>query len=326
MPLSQDLEVLNNAIRKCGGSFEAGLENKLGEEEVTKVLSTLLWEITQNSRNGLIEVRDYDQIAQKGTFKYSGKADTMLKEGLMPEDVFTELKTLPGMKADDTRHIGPSYLRVKGLLTHQPSRTFFGRQMAYKIEDYLKEKPLSKQDGFVVCIPNMTGGAFIGDETRRQLETISKHNIWPATPYARETRKTIYLISPEEKLVDFIEGVVPTPENTSLICCFEELRTAAETTQNATYVYRNFGYDEINNNARIAETCVFDYGHPVGVERLRRLGVDRLYLVDGKEFLETSKEQGYISDSQRQTAKDWLTDPWKFTREVIPVVKKIAIR
>lgn len=320
-------KLLDNIFENCD-NFQKGLEEKLSEREVTEVLSKLLWEITRNSKDRLIEVRDYDQIAQKGTFRYAGKADTMFKEGLMPEDVFLELKTLPGMKADDTRHIGPAYLRVKGLLTHHLARKFFGRQMAFRIQDSFDKNPLPKPDGFVVCAPNMTGGVYIGDETGKQMKIITKYNAWPATPYMREARKAIDVIAPEEKLDDFWEGLKPSPENTAALCCFEELRTAAETTQNATKIYRHFGYND-ENKVRIIETCVFDYRHPVCVKRLERLGVEGLYQVAGlgeTNLFDTSKYQGYISNYQCQTTKDWLNDPWEFTREVIPTVRKLGVK
>lgn len=323
MQSSQELKAVSDAIEKCGSNFDKGLEEKLSENVVAEILATLLFEITNNSRNRLVEVRNYNQIAKKGTFRYSGKADTMFKEELIPENVFEELKTLPGNK-EDTRHVGPSYLKVKGLLTHHGAREFFGRQMAYRILDHVEEIPLEKPDGFIVCSPNMTGGVYIGDETGAQLSLIpSEYNIWPATPYMRETRKTIDVISPGEKITDFWEGLIPTVEDAALINCFEELRTAAETSQNATNIYRHFGYND-GNNVRISEACVFDYLHPVGVERVKRLGVVGLYAVSGKTFFNASANLGYINDSQLQTTKDWLDDPWKFTMEVAPLVRKLG--
>lgn len=315
------LDKIEEVLDDLDSIVQKGLKEKLSEEETTKVLATLLFEITNVSpENKLVEVRDHEAIKSKGTFKYSGQADTLFKEGIMPEDVYEGLK---GMGID--RHVGPSYLRVKGLITHQPTRRFFGKQMAFVIRDYLRKNPLSKQDGFIVSIPNMTGGVWIGDETRRQLENISEYKVWSATPYARETRKAIDVISPADKLVNYVEGLLPSPQNTSLILCFEELRTSAETTKNATSIYRGFGYTE-ENGVRIVETCVFDYGHPAGIQRLKRLGVDRLYLVDGKVFFDVSRELGYISDSQYQTAIDWLNDPWSFTRKVLPDLKRLAVK
>ena len=316
-----ELEILNSVLEKCSPITQRGLEERLNEEEITKVLAMMLFEITNNLKDRLIEVRDYEQIAKVGTFKYAGQADTMFKEGLMPEDVYEGLK---GIMKDDTRHIGPIYLRVKGLLTHIPTLMFFGRQMAFTIRDYLEQNPLSKPDGFVACAPNMTGGAWIGHETGRQLSSVlTKYKVWPATPYFREARKAIDVISPGAKLVDYVEGLLPSPQSTSCIFCFEELRTAAETTSNATKAYRGFGYTD-ENGVKIAEACVFDYGHPVGVERLRRLATDRLYLVDGKTFLKVSKDLRYISEYQYQTGIDWLSSPWDFTRRVLPDVKRLA--
>lgn len=318
---TDELEILNKVLLKCDLIVKKGLEERLNEEETTQVLAMMLFEITNNLKDRLIEVRDYEQIAKVGTFKYAGRADTMFKEGLMPEDIYNGLKNI---MPEDTRHIGPIYLRVKGLLTHIPTRIFFGRQMAFTFRDYLEQTPLSKPEGFIVCAPNMTGGAFIGDDTSRQLPNVlTKYKVWPATPYFREARKPIDVVPAGAKLVDYVEGLLPTPQSTSCIFCFEELRTAAETTSNATKTYRSFGYND-ENKVRIAEACVFDYGHPVGVERLRRLATDRLYLVDGKTFLRVSKDLGYISESQYQTGIDWLSDPWDFTRKVLPDVKRLS--
>lgn len=318
---TNELEILNSVLTKVNPIIQRGLQERLPEGEVAQILAMMLFEITNRlPDNKLIELRDYDDIRAKGTFRYSGQADTMLQEGLIPEDVYTELGRL-GID----RHMGPSYLRVKGLLTHVPTREFFGKQLAFVIRDYLKTKPLSKPDGFLVCIPNMTGGAWIGDETGRQLADVTDYKVWPATPYARETRKAIDVIPPGERLVDYVEGLMPSPQSTSAIFCFEELRTAAETTQNATNIYRGFGYNE-GTGVRIVEACLFDYGHPVGVERIRRLGLDRLYLVDGKVFVDASRNLGYASDSQHQTYTDWLNSPWDFTRRVLPDVVRLAGR
>ena len=267
-----ELGIINTVLRENDKIIQIGEEERLGEDEVTKILVKMLFEITNNMPNNkLVEVRDYKKIAETGTFRYSGQSDTMLKEGLMPQDVYEGLKNL-GID----RHVGPSYLRVKGLLTHHPTRRFFGRQMAFVLHDYLAENPLKKKDGVVICIPNMTGGAWIGDETGKQLKDIMGfYEVWPATPYARETRKPIDAIAKDDKLVNYVEGLMPSPENTAAIFCFEELRTAAETTKNATNIYMNFGYND-ENDVRITEASVFDYGHPVGVERIKRLGVDRL--------------------------------------------------
>jgi hypothetical protein len=313
------METMEDILGNLDPTFHKGLKEKLSEKEITEVLATLLFEANKTSPDKLVEVRDYEAIKSKGTFKYAGQSDTLFKEGLMPEDVYKGLKDI-GLD----RHIGPSYLRVKGLLTHQPTRTFFGKQMAFVIRDYLRDNPVHNLNGFVVCIPNMTGGVWIGDETRRQLENVlAKYKVWPSTPYVRETRKPIDAISPGEKFVDYVEGLMPSSKDTSVIFCFEELRTTAETSQNATKVYRRFGYGE-ESGVRIVEACVFDYGHQAGVERLKRLGVDRLFLVEGKGFFDVSKKLGYISDSQYRTAIDWLSSPWEFTRKVLPYVKKLA--
>ncbi len=313
--IDEVLEDLDSVVSK-------GMDEKLNEAEAAEVLATLLFEITNASpQNKLVEVRDYNQIKDKSTFRYSGQADTLFNEGLMPEDVYEGLKEV---MPNGTRHVGPSYLRVKGLLTHQKIRTFFGTQMAFVLRDYLQKNPLAKDDGFVVFIPNMTGGVWIGDESRRQAEVFLKdHKVWPFTPYMRETRKAIEVKTADAKLSDYVEGPMPSIENTSAIMCFEELRTSAETTKNATSTYRTFGYND-KNDVRIVETCVFDYRHPSGVERLRRLGVDGVYSIGGSIFFDVSRDLGYISETQHHTAIEWLNDPWNFTRNVLPHMKRIA--
>jgi hypothetical protein len=245
----------------------------------------------------------------------------MLKEGLMPEDVYDGLKTV---MPEDTRHVGPSYLRVKGLLTHRPTRNFFGKQMAYQLSRYFSLEPPPKKEGVIVCIPNMTGGAWIGDETARELEKmVDGYEVWTSTPYAREMRKVVDVKAGEKKLTEFVEGLLPTPAETAAVVCFEELRTAAETTQNATNMYRRFGYNE-ENNVKIVEASVFDYRHPVGVERLKRLGVAGIYLVDGRGFFDSSALLGNITVSQQGARNDWLAEPWNFTRKILPDLQKLA--
>ena len=201
-----------------------GLDEKLSPKELAFVLSQLLFEATNRLSIKLVEVRDLDTLAEKGPFKYSGQAETLMQEDLMPPDVYESLRQL-GIE----RHIGPSYLRVKSLLTDGLARRLFGRQLALAIQDYLHSRPLEKSDGLLVCIPNMTGGAWIGDETRRQLTEIGVPNVWPVTPYARGTRKPIDAIIGTSRMIDYIEGIVPSPETTAAIFCFEELRTASET-------------------------------------------------------------------------------------------------
>lgn len=309
------LEALDAVIKNSA----VGGSERLSEEAISKLLAQLLFEATNRSDNRLVEVRDYKDISEKGPFKYSGQTQTMYDEGLMPEEVYTKLKSL-GID----RHVGPSYLRVKGLLTHHEIRKIFGKQMTFAIQEQLRAKKPDKPGGFVVCIPNMTGGAWIGDETARLLgDTLKEeYNVFPATPYARETRKPIDAIKNDAKFADFVEGLMPSPSTTSVIICFEELRTAAETTQNATNMYRKFGYNE-SNGVKIIEACVFDYGHPVGVERLNRLAVDRVYLVGGSAFMDLSRDLGYLSDTKHAAAIDWLRDPWEFTRKILPDIERL---
>jgi hypothetical protein len=307
---SNDLTILHEIIHE-NSLLLKGLNERLTSRELTVLLSQLLFEITNRLSVKLVEIRDRKALMENGPFKYSGQVDTLKQEGLMPADVYECLRN-----AGIDRHIGPSYIRVKSLLTHGLVRKLFGRQMALLIQEYLCNTPLEKPDGQLVCIPNMTGGAWIGDETRRQLEEIGLQNVWPATPYAREMRKVISTKTGSPKIIDYIEGILPTPEMTGSIFCFEELRTASETTSNALGIYRQFGYDE-QANVRLVAASLFDYRHPVGVERLRILGVNSLYLVDGRGFFEVSRELGYITIDQYHMAIDWLTDPWDFARRIV---------
>ncbi|KHO47402.1 MAG: hypothetical protein QT00_C0002G0054 [archaeon GW2011_AR5] len=300
---------------------QKGMEEPLTREETAQVLAHMLFGVTDRAGTKLVEVRDFPKISEVGTFKYSGQADTMHVEGLMPDDVYEGLRDL---KID--RHVGPCYLRVKGLLTHVPTRILFGRQMAFIVRDYLDDDPLSKEHGYVVSAPNMTGGAFIGDETGRQLRNIlTSYPVWPATPYTRDIRKPIDAVKRDAAFVDGVEGLVPTPEETGAVLCFEELRTVAETTRNATLHYTQHGYNP-ENGVRIVEMCVFDYLHPAGVTRLERLGVDGLYAVNGKTFIQEARNLGYISDSQESTGLSWLAQPWDFTRQVLPDLRRLSGR
>jgi len=314
--MTNELDILNETLYE-NSLLIKGLGEKLTPEELDIALSQMLFEVTERLPIKLVEVRDRDAIREVGPFRYSGQADTLTEEGLMPENVCEGLASV-GLD----RHIGPSYLRVKSLLTDGLAREFFGRQLAYVIRDYLVENPPNKPDGLVVCIPNMTGGAQIGDETRKQMQEIGVPNVWPATPYFRGARKPIDAVSGEPRMIDFIEGLMPPPENTGIVICFEELRTASETTRNALRAHRHFGYGDENDVRQLAAS-VFDYRHPVGVARLGEMNVEGLYLVGGKEFFDASKDLGYITDSQYETGIHWLTNPWTFTREVIEDIKRL---
>ena len=319
---SSQLEGLQASLRPYQDKILAGANDVLPEWQIATILAEALFGVTNqdpaNRNTKLVELRDYGQIDAVGPFKYSGQAGTMLKEGLMPQDVHDGLKEL-GID----RHVGPSYLRVKGLLTELELREFFGAQMAFTILNYLACKPPEK-DGFVVCVPNMTGGAWIGDETMRQLIRItSPYDIWPATPYARGARKAVDALPTDARLVDYVEGMMPSPDETSVVVCFEELRTACETTRNAIEIDRRFGYDG-DNQVRVVAASVFDYRHPVGLARLASMDVDGVYLVSGRAFLDASEYLGRVSESQHKTGSDWLSDPWDFTRRILPGMKKLA--
>ena len=336
---TSEVDILDRVLARHADLIERGWDEKLSQKEIAEILVDLLFGVTKElPKNKLVQVRDYDEIAAEqtgakykwsekpklvGPFKYAGQVSTMLAEGLMPEEIAKALGD-----AGVQNHIGPSYLRVKGLLTHIEIREFFARQMAFAIRDYLKECPLEKKGGAIVCIPNMTGGVFIGSETARQLDDIhngDEYFVWPATPYAREMRKITEVAEKDRTFAQYVEGIAPSPEQTSALICFEELRTAAETTANATNIYLGSGYTP-ENGVRIIEACVFDYCHPVGIERLRRLGVDKLFLVDGKTFFEVAHEKGCITDSQLATGLEWLSEPWAFTRKVLPTIAEIYRR
>lgn len=319
--MTNEIEIIENAFKKHESLMERGWKERLTIEENSQILSTLLFDLTKVLGQRLVEVRSYEEIAEKGVFRYAGLADTMHKEGFMPDDVYESLKEL-GID----RHVGPCYLKVKGLLTFALPREFFGKQCALKIDDYLTEKGITDPDRYIICIPNMTGGAWIGDQTRRELDIISaerEYKVWPATPYARSMRKIIEVSKGEEKFKDFVEGPIPPPEKTSAILGFEELRTAAETTTNALNIYERFGYSKENNVSLIAAS-VFDYRHQAGVGRLEKLEVDGIYQVSGEAFFNASKNLGYISGSQHEAASDWLKDHWEFTRNIMSDIRKVV--
>jgi len=304
--LRKQLEQIDSEYQQL---LKEGIHNELDKKEIGKVLTGYLFHITKNLGQKMVEVRDYNEIAEKGPFKYAGRIDTMYQEGLLPKEIY-ELFNEHGLN----NHIGPSYLRVKGILTYQKLREFFGNQLVYQIEKDLKN---NLPDGEVLFLPNMTGGAWIGDETRRQAEEkIKEFNIWPTTPYARGARKEIEVKSKEVKLVDHIEGLVPPPEETGAVYIFEELRTTSETTCNTARILKQHGYDK-DSGVDLVAVSVYDYRHPVGVERLERANLRQIYLVDGKNFFKASLDEGFISDPEYQTGIEWLSDPWKFTEKVL---------
>src|SRR3989338_430326 len=121
---SETIKIIDGILQ--GTLAQKAMEEPLTQDETSQLLATMLFEVTNNTGTKLVEVRDYPRIAEVGTFKYSGQIDTMHAEDLMPEDVYQNLSEI-GID----RHIGPSYLRVKGLLTHVPTRILFGKQMAF---------------------------------------------------------------------------------------------------------------------------------------------------------------------------------------------------
>ncbi len=311
---ASELAVLNRVLDEEGITLSSGA--RLSEREIASVLANMLFRVTKETGTRLVEVRDHARLAEVGPFKYSGQADTMHAEGLMPDDVYEGLTAL-----GQNRHVGPSYLRVKGLLTAHRLRALFGRQMAFRVMEYAHRA--AERDGFVVCVPNMTGGAWIGDEAAKQLGGLIGSRAWPTTPYARETRKAIDAVPAGAKYSDYVEGVMPPPDEVSVLVCFEELRTAAETTGNAIGIHRKFGYRE-DNGVKVVAASVFDYRHPVGQARLRNLGVDGLYLVGGPAFFSMARIGGHIGDSQYAAGMEWLADPWGFTRKVLPHLQRLS--
>ncbi len=336
-----EFTAIDRAIAKVNDLIQEGSYRRLSERENAYVLATLLFEITKelgpkSPNNVLVNVRDREDIRQAGTYRYSGQANTMLQEGLIPKDVHDLLVELQ-QNPKDPRHIGPSYLRVKGLLTHQTIREFFAHQLAYAVSDELQRMNESGElkPGYVVVIPNMTGGVYIGDELRRQLGRVLPQDlsemlqISPVTNYAREMRKEVDTLDLGKRLIDFVEGPVPSPSATSVIISGEELVTAAETTKNATVLYGTFGYDKANG-VRIIDTAVFYYGHPAGVERIRRLEEEGratlVHLVGARVFFDVAEEMGYITSAQRKVVADWLSNPWEWTKEVMPDLQVLARR
>ncbi len=312
MGMDRHLNEIPENIRKC---FSEGLERRLGGEEIAKVLSTLLFEFSKKYLQSLVEVRDYKTVEEKGPFKYSGKLDALYEEGLLPERLYVELK-----KLGISNHVGPSYVRVKSLLTHELPRKFFGRQLVWYLTETLEEG----YDGYLVFLPNMTGGAWIGDEARREAEKILKsYKVWPCTPYVREGEKLVG-VAPRKgrEITDYVEGLLPPPGETSVVINVEELRTASETTRRACEILRTFGYGE-ENGVEVIAACVLDYGHPVGRERLKRAGVKSLYLVDGLTFFRVSRKLGYITEEQYESVEDWLKDPVGYTEKILPSIKRL---
>lgn len=308
-------EILEGIVDKCKSALEKGSRERVSKKEIAETLSLLLFEITTRLRQKLIEVRSYEEIEEKGAFKYAGQVETLHNEGIFPDDLYEDFNRI-GLE----NHIGPSYLRVKGLLTHTKIRNFFARQLAYIIKDSLEKNP-PKKEGAILFLPNMTGGAWIGNETMKHAEKILEQKIWPALPYMRNMRKVVEVLA-KESITNYVEGLLPEPDETAVIINFEELRTTAETTKNAIQILKNFGYNE-ENGVQIKAACVFDYRHAAGVERLKRLGAEPLYLVEGLEFFRAAREEGYINAEQHKTANEWLNNPWEFTRKVLPMMEKL---
>ncbi|RLJ06527.1 MAG: hypothetical protein DRP18_00515 [Candidatus Aenigmatarchaeota archaeon] len=308
------MQKINQALDKNKELIEKGYDDELAPEESAKLLAGLLFDITEATGQKLVYVQNFDEIRKEGPRKYAGRIDTMKEEGLIPQDVYESLKKI----VPEGKHIGPVYLRVKGLLTHKVPREIFAKQLARKIGREFLQKIGGK---YHVCLPNMTGGAFIGDETRRNLESLYEEAIWPATPYARGMRKTISVKRNEENLTDYIEGLMPPLEETSSVINFEELRTTSETTQNTIRILKRFGYSE-ENDIHLVAACVFDYRHPVGVERLGRENLTQIYVVDGKTFFEQAYKNGYLDGERYEVVREWLSDPWNWTRKVIKTISE----
>ncbi|HUC38730.1 MAG TPA: hypothetical protein VL944_01200 [Candidatus Acidoferrum sp.] len=331
-------DVIDSVMDKYSDVVERGKLGRLEQREVAGVLAAALFEVSRTFPDeALVRVRDYDQIAIKGPFKYAGQVGTMKKEGLIPDDVYEGLVSVQAgrVKAGDESHVGPSYLKVKGLMTNWRFREFAGRQAAFVILDHLIENPPQNRSGYIVAIPNMTGGAQIGDEIGKQLHALlekfiqqypdsplSDLKVWPGTPYMRAARKETEIAKTKPQLNSLVEGFPLKPAEVAVILVIEELRTASETTQNARRTYEEYGYSPARG-VDIYDVSFFDYRHPVGVQRAAREKAPALYVVPGFDmFLEASK-QGYISDSQLNTARDWLSDPWEFTRRILPAMKSL---
>ena len=303
------IPIIKSALRKSHN-------NKLSEEEITKAFSALLFEINMRCPEySLAVIRDKEQIRKTGIFKYSGQSETLTNEGLMPKYICNKL-----LEYNIDRHIGPSYLKLKGLLTEEKIRKFFGEQLAYFIGDYLNKNPIDKE-GFIVIIPNMTGGAWIADETRRQLtKNSSIYKIWPATPYMRAPRELSDLKRSDIKLSDYVEGFLPNPKDTSMIICFEDMVNTAEMSKNAIEFYKRVGYNS-SSRVKYLVAAVFDYEHIAAIKRFTDLDAVCVSLVKGRNYFKVAKYQNYITETQYSTAIDWLVDPWNFTKNIMPFIK-----
>lgn len=348
-------DVIDTFMDKNDALVQRGRHERLHSKEVAQLLSTLLFEVSKAfPDDGLVRVRDFNEIGQKGPFKYAGQLVTMKKEGLIPDDVFAGLVTvqLGRAKPGEESHVGPSYLKVKSLLTNWRVREFAARQVAYAIFEHLIEHPPQNRTGYVVAIPNMTGGAFIGDEIGKQLSqlineaaarvnglgslphmsgantgtskydtaslgTIAALKVWAATPYMRAMRKETEVQATKPQLNSLVEGSIPAPAQTAVIMVIEELRTASETTSNAARTYLDYGYTP-ENGVGLLDVSFFDYRHPVGVARMQKMNIPAIYVVPGIEMFDAARKDDYISVMQHSTVSSWLRDPWEFTRRILP--------
>ena len=116
------MKEIDDILFSLNNDIDKGLKEKVTEEQITTFLVNLIFKINAVLPHKIIEVRDYDEIKCKGAFKYAGRIISLFKEGLLSDDIFKDL-----IKMQIDRHIGPAYIRVKGLLTHQLIRTYLSR-------------------------------------------------------------------------------------------------------------------------------------------------------------------------------------------------------
>jgi len=293
---------INEAWEASRELIEKGKENKLSQKEVAKVLARTLF-LTK-----LGQIRDYEQIAKEGPFKYEGNLERMRNEKLIPEDVYEILKN---RIKKDPRMVGPLDLKIENLLTFLHVKNFYAKQLCFHILDYLN----ISYDEKCLILRIAPGGMDLGGEILEQLKnTSNKYNFWSFSPYIRNTRKPVGSSSFE----DSSEYVGPPLPPSNKVFLIDDVINYAENIFDSIKILRNFGYDDVE----IIPTCILDYENPIGKKRLEKLGiVNTLYLSTAKDLIEAANDLWLITESQYKTAKSFLEDPFEFCLEIAPYIK-----
>ena len=283
------------------------------------VLADLLFSVSEKAPGfELVRVLDREQLKTTMPAKYAGQLNTMLAEGLIPPDVAASMQAL-GLD----RHIGPSYLKVKMLMTSWEAREFFARQVAYRIREWLKANVAPDPERFIQVIPNMTGGAQVGDSIAKHLHQMCKgtgYRILPATPYMRDMRKETKVGEKGERINNHVEGFILPPERVLVNVIVEELMTVLETTGNAAKKYRQHGYTK-ENGVTLLAASVFNYGHPVGEGRAKALGLPTVYATRGAGVFGAGRNMRKLSPEKLENVEKWLANCWAWTMDVLPDMK-----